>query len=1134
VPILAIRNRRVCQFPSEGYLTQTDKAAAETERPEERQDASVLRFLPVLVSLAYVAISAVWLASSATLLSRYLFSGLSVQEFWLYQGWAFTVAMTALLYVSLSVAVRRASRTRVGAPRPSAVVRWRLPAAVLLLFGVAVAATGYVTFNAYESLVLEAAKREVTSIARAKRRSVERYLTERIADTRQAAESGALYGRAQRLDRGMGNVDRLRADLFDRIEAVRTIGGYEFAAIRDRSGAPLISVGHIRFGGSCPAWDRSTQIGDFTLAGGDSGAVALAIATPLYSAERDPQATEAEHQLCLAINVTDNLFRNIRLWPLPSRTAESYITWRTGDEVLLWGLLKHDNELTSSVRLSRADAGIIDRLLDDALSDGAVMVGLDRDGERVLAAVQPVTGTHWRVVSKIDETEVLTPVRDLAAWTSGLVAMLIALAGAAFTLWIRSEYTRLMLREAEAHAARRRVQARLDGVTRQANDAIILYDENLAILDANVRAEEFYRYSREELVGMDVGRLRAPESRDNLAETLEQLATQDGLVFETVHQRKDGSVFPVEISLRALQIDGRLLRQGIVRDITERRRQEEFRQVASRALESSDEALVVSDARHRVVSVNPAFTRITGYSLAEVAGGPSKVLRSNRHAPEFYDDIIKQVDDNGSWQGERWGRRKSGDDFPMWMTVSVVRDDAGRVKQYVTLFSDISELKQNEEKLKYLAYHDSLTGLPNRAYFEERGEEILRRTARHGGQGALVYCDIDNFKNINDTLGLRLGDEVIREVGERLKSLLREDDVLARPGGDEFLVLLGEVRDVQDVMLVLEKIGTALAPPMQVNGHELFISLTMGVATFPKDGETVDELLRNADSAAYEAKASGRSGHRFFSAELQARARERFEMGNLLRHAVERGEFRLDYQPRVSLGSGDITGVEALVRWQHPELGLVSPARFIPVAEATGAINGIGMWVLRTACATMADWRRRQLPIPRIAVNVSAIQLADPGFVAEVSDIVAASGIPGSALELEITESVAMANPESVIPVLDKLRKQGILIAIDDFGTGYSSLSYLKRLPVSYLKIDKSFVDGLPLNLEDVNIVQAIIALAKSLELRLIAEGVEREEQREFLAAAGCEEMQGYLYSRPLSGADLLARYGTPATNAPD
>jgi diguanylate cyclase (GGDEF)-like protein/PAS domain S-box-containing protein len=907
------------------------------------EDPTVLRFLPALVSLAYITISAVWLASSATLLSQYLFSGMSFEEFWLYQGWAFTLAMTALLYVSLTVAVRRASRTSAGLPRSANSVRWRLPAVVLLFFGVAVTATGYVIFDAYESLVLESAQREVGSIARAKRRSVERYLTERISDARQAGESGALYGRAQRLAERIGNSDQLRADLFDRLDTIRAIGGYQFATIRDRDDRTLISVGNSEFRNACPKdTSAATRVGDFRLAGADKEAVALAIQTPLFNPETDPAGGETRHYLCLVMNVADNLFRNIRVWPLPAKTAESYVAWLDGDDVLLWGLLKHDNELTSSVRLPAGEAGIVSELLADAGAE-QVRLGVDRDGQRVLAAVQPVSDTRWRVISKIDEDEVLAPVRELAIWTSGMVAALIALAGAAFTLWMRSEYTRLMLREAQANAARRQLEARLDSVTRQANDAILLTDENLVILDANGRAVDFYGYTKEELIGMDVRRLRTAGAREALPELLAQVASRDGMVFETQHQRKDGSVFPVEISIRQIEIDGRKMRQSIVRDITERRRQEEFRLVASKALDSSDEALIVSDPAHRVVSVNAAFTRITGYTMQEVAGGPARILRSERHDARFYDEILRQADSAGSWQGERWGRRKSGEDFPMWMTVSAVRDDRGRLSHYVTLFSDISEIKQNEERLKYLAYHDLLTGLPNRAYFEERSEEILRLTARHEHSAAVIYADVDNFKNINDTLGIRLGDEVLREVGERLKALLRDDDVLARPGGDEFLILLGEINDPQDVVIVLQKIDSALAAPIKADGHELYIGLTMGIATFPKDGVSVEELLRNADSAAYEAKGLGHSNHRFFSAELQARTRERFEIGNLLRHAVERDELVLAYQPRVSLRSGAVTGVEALVRWNHPQLGLVPPTKFIPIAESTGAINGIGM-----------------------------------------------------------------------------------------------------------------------------------------------------------------------------------------------
>lgn len=568
--------------------------------------------------------------------------------------------------------------------------------------------------------------------------------------------------------------------------------------------------------------------------------------------------------------------------------------------------------------------------------------------------------------------------------------------------------------------------------------------------------------------------------------------------------------------------------EGQAHEITQRkkaelalRESEEQSRLAANALENTAEGVMIFDANRRIVSVNKAFTSITGYAPDEAIGRDPEFLRSSEHDDAFYAELWGVIHETGLWKGEMWRRRKNGEIYPEWRSITAVKGQEGKVSHYVAVFDDISQVKQDKARLEFMAHHDALTHLPNRTLFHDRLEEALHRARRHGTLVGVLFLDLDHFKNINDSLGHGVGDMLLQSVTTRLKTCVRDSDTVSRFGGDEFAILLDELREPQDAAKVAEKLRDALTKPFTLDGHELFISASIGISCFPEDGEDAQTLLKNADVAMYRAKEMGRNTYQFFSTEMNAHTLKTLLMTNNLRVALERNEFLLNYQPVIDLSSGRITGVEALIRWKHPELGMVPPLQFIPLAENTGLIGPIGEWVLRTACRQMRDWQASGIAPKRMAVNLSARQFRQKDLVQRIASILEETGLDPPSLELEITESMVMHDPAGAEQILDELHRMGVYLAIDDFGTGYSSLSYLKRFPIDFLKIDRSFVKNIPEDPEDVAITRAIIALARSLDLWVIAEGVETDKQLAFIKAEGCEEAQGYLFSKPRTAEEL-------------
>ncbi|WP_338620624.1 EAL domain-containing protein [Paludibacterium sp. THUN1379] len=554
--------------------------------------------------------------------------------------------------------------------------------------------------------------------------------------------------------------------------------------------------------------------------------------------------------------------------------------------------------------------------------------------------------------------------------------------------------------------------------------------------------------------------------------------------------------------------------------------------LAETVFESTREGIMITDGDGLIQSVNPAFCRITGYATDEVVGKSPSVLSSGKQPPGFYQHFWHCLLSEGRWQGEVINRHKDGSLYTEHLSVTAVTGEEGQAHYFVGVFSDITQSKQTEARLKFLASHDALTGLANRLLFTERLQEALEQAATNEISLALLYVDLDRFKLFNDTLGHKAGDELLTRVADTMQDLMPEGSLCGRLAGDEFVVLIPEIESVQQVACQAQNLLDALSGERMVAGHDVFVSASIGISLYPADGRSAQGLLANADAAMVRAKECGKNTFQFYAGDMNARALERLSLESALRRGLAQDELELWYQPKVDLSSGELCGAEALIRWRHPERGLVPPDEFIPIAEDSSLIINIGEWVLHTACGHMRRWRDAGLPAGRIAVNVSGRQFKYGSIVDTVRQSLQRFDLPSECLELEVTESVAMDEGEAMTDVLQQLKQLGVYLSIDDFGTGYSSLSYLKRLPVQGLKIDRSFIMDLHADSDDVAITRAIISIAHSLGLDLVAEGVERPEQRDFLIAQGCHAGQGYFYSRPMTAEafeSLLRREGRAA-----
>jgi len=562
---------------------------------------------------------------------------------------------------------------------------------------------------------------------------------------------------------------------------------------------------------------------------------------------------------------------------------------------------------------------------------------------------------------------------------------------------------------------------------------------------------------------------------------------------------------------------------AVFSDVTEHKQAENRLRLLASVFEHSGEAILITDPDNRIITVNDAFTRLTGYAQAEAVGRNPKLLAAGRTTAEEYQAMWRALAQDGYWEGEIWDRRKDGSQYPKWLAISVVRGENGEVLNYIGRFNDITAQKRAEEQIRRLAHHDPLTGLPNRFTLRGRLEQALAAAPRDKGKVAIMFIDLDRFKTINDSFGHQVGDALLVEVAQRLQACVRQSDVVARLGGDEFVVVVTGVESGIAVANVGEKILAELSRPYPIAGRDLSTTPSVGIAIFPDDGDNAERLMQNADTAMYNAKANGRNNCRYFTVDMNVVADERQRLEQDMTLALERGEFELIYQPQIDAASGQIRTVEALLRWNHPQLGLLPPGKFLAIAEKSGFIIPLGEWVLDKACRQLREWRDAGLRVPSVAINVSANQLRNHALIDSVLQTLVRHGLSGKDLELELCEAAAMQDPEATVNVLHALRDLGIALVIDDFGTGYSSLRYLKMLPVQRIKLDRSFIRDVDIDRNDAAICAATVAMANSLGLGLAAHGVEKEAERVLLNSFGYNQFQGYLYCEPMSAADACA-----------
>lgn len=703
---------------------------------------------------------------------------------------------------------------------------------------------------------------------------------------------------------------------------------------------------------------------------------------------------------------------------------------------------------------------------------------------------------------------------------------------------LRAAYRELEARVAERtealHRANVSLQAEVARRAEEASQSQSIIDSLPGIFYVFDDTGRFLRWNRnfETITGFrheEVARAKPTDffgdalEKSLITESIDKVMRQGSMTVEADLCTRSGRRIPYYFTGRKIELDGHMCLSGMGVDITERRRAEETLRLRDRAIQASINAVIITDLDGNIEYVNPAFERISGYSAGEAVGRNCRFLQNDDREQPGLVTIRKAIREREEGGGLLRNYRKTGELFWNDVHIAPVRDPDGRVTHFVGVLNDITEIKRYEHELEQQAKFDPLTALANRSVLMDRIQQAIVSAQRHGEFVAVGFMDLDNFKFINDSLGHGIGDELLKRVADRLVGCLREQDTIARYGGDEFAFVLAGQKDEKSIAMLMERILKTIDRPFAVDGHKFFVSCSIGLSFFPRDGEDVDTLLRNADTAMYRAKERGRNNFQFYTAAMNKRVTERLSLESRLRQALANEEFSLHYQPKVSLHSGRVVGMEALLRWSCPDNATVSPSTFIPLAEETGLIVPLGEWALQTACATAKAFQEAGLPRLNIAVNISARQFERETLVSMIRHALQSTRLDAECLELELTESVVMQSPDETIKVLRDLKDMGLRLAIDDFGTGYSSLSYLQRLPVDQLKIDQSFVRDIGADPNDAIIARAVISLGHSLGMSVVAEGVSSQEQLAFLRENNCDEMQGYLFSKPLDAGQLTA-----------
>ncbi|MES2354445.1 MAG: EAL domain-containing protein [Pseudomonadota bacterium] len=820
--------------------------------------------------------------------------------------------------------------------------------------------------------------------------------------------------------------------------------------------------------------------------------------------------------LLLRVDAGKHINRFIQSQPDPDMITEVLLVEIRGQEVTV-SLGDHQSPYLGHSNILPISAN---QLIDAAKSPTSHFFLQNAQGGLSIAVPRKIENVPWFLVSAINQNAVRANVNRLAWIVVGTGAAAMCLLGMGLFLWWKHKESEFRFQALAALTERRLLQRQYDYLSKYANDIIILADEDGRILEANDKALQTLGYSRSDLLGQPIGMLAPQAARNSIEVILSKLRSQGVAVFESTHERRDGSNFPAEVSARAIALEGKKFIQFICRDITERKESE-------RALRESRARLngILESILDVVWSFSPDLSRLNyiNRSVEEIYGYPASSFLAN---PGFWfdlicpDDRVRVADTlrtltlaSPSFDNEFRIIRRDGKIRWLHSRGRLTVHNEGRLLRIDGVATDITDRKDAEQQIQSLAYYDNVTTLPNRALMNDRLSQAIQMAARSKKRVAVLFMDLDNFKNINDSLGHQIGDMLLRAIGERLLNCVRDEDTVARIGGDEFLVVLPDIDKAAQAVPVANKILASTSKPFLLQGHQIHTTISIGISVYPTDGTEGHTLIKHADSALYQAKNRGRNNYQFFTSELNDYIRKTSTIERQLRHAMEAGQLSVWYQPQIDMRDGLVIGAEALLRWRQNSRDFLLPSEFVPVAEERGLISKLGEWVMREACKQCREWQTQGLrPIP-ISVNVSPIQLQQKEFVDLVTSILSESNLDPCYLELEITETAIMRRASLVAELAMRLRKKGVHISIDDFGTGYSSLSYLKHIPIDKIKVDSSFIEDMLTNPDSEAITQAIINLAHSLRLGVIAEGVESKAQLEKLRSLGCYEVQGYYYS---------------------
>jgi diguanylate cyclase (GGDEF)-like protein/PAS domain S-box-containing protein len=1079
----------------------------------------------IRASLIYLMLAGWWFFASDNLLSLIFTGPENLSEVQQYKLALFLVTTALLLYVLAGEVLGR----RPAGPAPTPVATLLVPLTALVLLVLGIAGSWHAAYQEHTERHRQESRLILYRAAALQAARVESWVERRMAEARSAAEDPLLALEAARwLARGAPE-DQARARLLTRLASLRQAYPYETVFLMDGDARVRIATDSAAvLGGEDRAFALQALAQRRALLAGahrhDNGGrnAELDIVTPLLGEAAQPPAAI----LYFRVDPKRSLAQLLEPGTPALPGQESILLRRDGDAIVYLSGLRFRPDAALPLRMLPKPGSAEGQLLL-AQREGLAQ-GLDYRGVPVVAAARRIAGTDWYLVAKAD-TAAMAALLGRGRWVLwSSLGVFLALAAGTMALWWyhqrARDHARRLSDELEQETWRAEAlqrEARLAALFDQAADAVFVHDRSGRILEANEQAARSLGYTREELCTMNVAELDL-ECRPGRAKgpwsTLQpgQTATVSGL-----HRRKDGSTFPVEARLALIHTPTGDYFIATVRDVSAQREAEQDMRLYATVFEASGEAILVTDAQNRILSVNRAFSQITGYEAAEVVGRDPKLLASGRHDAEFYRHLWKSLKTTGQWRGELWNRRKNGEVFPELAHISVVRDRQGVPTHYIALFSDIGERKAAESRISFLAQHDMLTRLPNRALMHDRLSQAMAAAQRSHGHVALLFADLDRFKNINDSLGHHVGDLLLQAVAERLVHCVRRGDTVSRVGGDEFILILPGIRDASAAAQVARKALQSLSRSYLIEGHEISITPSIGISVYPDDGNDIDTLVRSADAAMYEAKQHGRGQFQFFTADMNARAMERIRLEAGLRRVLDGERFTLHYQPQVDIVTGRLMGIEALLRWQDPELDAVPTPRLIAIAEECGLISALGERVLRRACSQARAWEREGLQVP-IAVNVSPLHLRQPGFRDRLAEILAETGLSAARLELEVTESALLQDAEGTHALTDELATLGLELVIDDFGSGYASLSVLEGFRVHKLKIYQILLRSVPGNPQSEAMVTAILGLGASLGLRVLAEGVENEAQIAFLKSRGCHEAQGYFFARPQSAEEFL------------